>query len=187
MFCDSVCLGNSCVPCWLPRLCFLSSSASLPVPWCSAQEPTQLVKQHSNRVNKPNSSVISQATQGEGIRNAACVPWQRWAPPCFAPAHEEWDLYGSSAALPFSLPMGRGFIRVLGLPEHPHSHSCAALLVGGFSPARLRRPGARDQGESAKSTNTLTSSLSLPIMFLTCAVSGAFGFSNGWFSFSSYL
>lgn len=47
---------------------------------------------------------ISWATQGEAVRNAACVPWQRWAPPCFAPPHQEQNLYSSLAALPFRLP-----------------------------------------------------------------------------------
>ena len=54
---DCVCLGNSASHCWLPGLCFLNGSESLPVPRCCRQEPRQLVKQHSNRVNKPNSSM----------------------------------------------------------------------------------------------------------------------------------
>lgn len=41
--------------------------------------------------------------------------------------------------------------------------------------------------EVSQKQNTLTSSLHLSITFLTCSVSGACRFSNGWFSFSSYL
>lgn len=57
MFSDCVCHGNFVSHCWLPGLCFLNSSESLPLPPCCGQEPGQLVKQHSNRVNKPNSSM----------------------------------------------------------------------------------------------------------------------------------
>ncbi|KAM6425237.1 LOW QUALITY PROTEIN: hyaluronidase-4-like [Rhynochetos jubatus] len=56
-FSDCACLGNSASHCWLPGLCFLNGSESLPVLRCCGQEPRQLGKQHSNNINKPNSSV----------------------------------------------------------------------------------------------------------------------------------
>lgn len=56
MLCSSVCLGNSVST--LASKALLSEQLRVPpVPRCSRQEPTQLGKQHSNRANKPNSSV----------------------------------------------------------------------------------------------------------------------------------
>lgn len=170
---------------WLPRLCFLKvlcpflchgapdmsphSCGSSPATGPANQTPPCDQLGHTGRGNQK----CSLCTLAEVDTPLLCS--------CSWLAGFVQFLGSSALQTSWVYHMGRGFIKVL------NSHGSAALLGSGFCPAPLRRPGARGQEESVKSTSTITSSLHLSVIFLTCALSGACRFSNGWFSFSSYL
>lgn len=125
-----VCLGNCASHCWLPGLCVLNGLSPF---LCCGQEPGQLVKQHSNRGNKPNSSMWlawpCKERESEmqpiyiGRRYAASfllmrgrictAPWQLLLLDGVSEESEE-TISGSAAAY---WCMGRAFVDVLELPK----------------------------------------------------------------------